>query len=244
MVRSPKILVWDIETAGVQGLSADRGFMVVFGYKWLGEKSVHALTIADYPGKHCHDDTNLLKQALKVMDEAEGLVAHFGAKFDRPYLQARLLQAGLRPISENKLTDTCLLARVHLRVSSNRLGNLAEFLKVDTKKMEKRGGWPAWWLGALRGDKKSIKDMAVYCKQDVQCLEEVYLKLRPIIPTKYLPVNQAIGEDSWTCPACGGHRKNNHGYYFSEKKRWRRSQCQGCGKWVRGVKAEAGVVAV
>ena len=240
----PKILVFDIETAGVQGLSADRGFVVCFGYKWLGEKSTHCLTIADFPGRNVHDDTQLLKRAIEVLEKADGSVAHFGAKFDKPYLQARLLQADLDHIPDNKLTDTCLLARTHLRLSSNRLGNLAAFLHVDTQKMDKRGGWPDWWMGALRGDKKSISLMATYCKQDVQCLEEVFLRMRHIIPTRFLPVNMAIGAALWTCPSCGGHRSISKGYSWSDKKCWQRRQCMGCGKYVHLAKAIASTPAI
>lgn len=237
--KGPKILLFDLETAGVQGLCADRGFIICFGYKWLGEKTTHCLTIAQYPGKDIHDDRELLKRAGEIFNEADGIVAHYGEKFDKPYLQSRLLQAKLPPLSENKLTDTCLIARGKLKLSSNRLGNLADFLGCKVKKMEKRGGWPIWWLGALRGDKKAIEDMATYCKQDVDCLEQVFLAMRHIIPSKFLPINYSIGESQWTCPGCGGHRKNNHGYYFSDKKRWVRSQCQTCGRWVRSEKAEA-----
>lgn len=234
-----KVLVFDIETAGVQGLKADRGFLVCFGYKWLGDEKTHCLTIADYPGKHDHDDTNLLKRARAVMEEADGLVAHFGEKFDRPYLQARLLQAGLGPLPESKLTDTCLLARAKLRLSSSRLGNLAEFLKCKTGKMEKGTGWPLWWLGAIHGDKRAIEKMAVYCKQDVECLEQVYLKMRPMIPTRYLPVNEAIGEVLKSCPGCGGHRFQSRGWQYSELKRYKRWQCRDCGRWSRSYDAWA-----
>lgn len=239
MEKKPRILLFDIETCGVQGLSADRGFCVVFGYKWLGEKSVHAITVKDFPGKNIHDDRNLLRQAAKILNEAEGLVAHYGEKFDKPYLQARLLQAGIEPLSENKLTDTCLIARAKLRLSSSRLGNLAAFLGCANQKQDKRGGWPAWWLGALRGDAKSIRLMVEYCKQDVRTLEDVYLKLRHIIPTRYLPVNRSIGEVVWTCPACGGHKMQHRGWFYSEKKRWQRFRCNECGRWSRSMKADA-----
>jgi hypothetical protein len=107
--------------------------------------------------------------------------------------------------------------------------------------MEKRGGWPNWWMGAMRGDKESIKKMAAYCAIDVECLEQIYLRMRPFISTKFLPINAAIGQTLWTCAACGGHKKQHRGYYWSEKKRWRRFQCVECGKWDHATKAEAGI---
>lgn len=231
-----KIMIWDIETAGVQGLCADRGFVVCFGWKFVGEKTEHCITLLDYPGKNCHDDSKLLAQALNILESADSLVAHYGQKFDLPYIEARLLKAKLKPIPNTRLVDTCLIARYKLKLSSNRLGNLADFLGVETKKMVKRSGWPDWWLGALRGDKESIKKMAVYCKQDVKCLEECYLAMRHIIPRKYI-FNYSIGEKVWTCSACGGHRKQDRGHYVSDLKIWKRYQCQGCGRWDKSSKA-------
>jgi len=232
---TPKVLIWDIETAGVQGLCADRGFVVCFGWKWLGSKHTYCATVSQYPGKDCHDDSQLLKRAIEILSEADSIVAHYGAKFDRPYVEARLLRAGLSPIPNTRQVDTCLIARHKLKLSSNRLGNLAEFLQVPIKKMEKRGGWPEWWMGALRGDKKSIKKMAVYCKQDVDCLEQIYLAMRHIIPTKYL-LNRAIGEKILTCSGCGSHHIQSRGFQYSEMKLWRRYQCQQCGRWARSAK--------
>ena len=231
-----KVLIFDIETAGVQGLCADRGFCVVFGYMWLGEKTAHAITIKDFPGKDVHDDTQLLKRAVEIINQADGLVAHYGEKFDKPYLQARLLRAGLPPIANNKLTDTCLFARAHLKLSSNRLGNIADFLELPNRKMDKRGGWPTWWTQALRGDAKAIAAMADYCKKDVLCLRDIYLRLRHLIPTAHLPANEAIGEKIWACPSCGGFRKQDRGTYLTASRRFQRYQCMSCGRWDRSKK--------
>lgn len=241
MWYSPKILLFDIETAGVQGLRADRGFCVCFGYKWLGKKDVHCITLNEYPGKHAHDDGELLKVVNEIMAEADGYIAHYGENFDRKFLESRFLRAGLPPIPNNKLCDTCLIARGKLALSSNRLANLAKFLGVENEKMEKGNGWPDWWLGALRGDKKSIVKMAVYCKQDVRCLEDCYLKMRHMIPTKFLPVNAAIGSVLPACPACGSREFQSRGVYYSEQKLWPRRQCKNCYKWFRGPKPTAGV---
>ena len=236
--KGPRVLIWDIETAGVQGLCADRGFVVCFGWKWLGEKETHCITVKDYPGKDIHDDTALLKAAIEILSEADSLVAHYGEKFDRPYVEARLRRARLTPIPNTRQVDTCLIARKKLKLSSNRLGNLAEFFQVPVKKMEKRGGWPDWWMGALRGDTVSIAKMAVYCKQDVDCLEQIYLVMRPIIPNKYL-FNHNVGAESWSCVGCGEHRKRYLRQYYSATRMYQRYQCLSCLKWDHDKKAAA-----
>lgn len=230
--KGPKILIWDLETAGVGGLSADLGFIVCFGWKWLGEDKVNCITLLDYPGVHCQDDRNLIKAANKIMEEADHLVAHYGDKFDRKFMESRLLKAKLEGVPMVRQADTCLIAREKLKLSSNRLGNLAEFLDVPHKKINKRGGWPSWWMGALRGDRLSILLMATYCKGDVSCLEDVYLRIRHLIPDRYA-FNMAVGQKTWTCKRCGGHTYQHRGYYTSEKKLWKRVMClnKSCKKW-------------
>lgn len=235
----PRVLFFDIESAGVQGLRADRGFVVCFGYKWLGEKTTNVLTIKDYAAfrRDPHDDSALLKDVLKIMEEADLVVAHYGAKFDLPFLRSRIAKAGLKPLPQTRNTDTCLIARSYFKLSSNRLDNLAEFLDCSERKMEKGHGWPDWWMGVLKGDKASIDKMAVYCAQDVRTLEAVYMKMRNIIPQRYL-VHHGIGLDHYVCAACGG-AVQMRGTYYSEKKIWRRFQCKECGKWGREDKAIA-----
>lgn len=233
--KSPRVLIWDLETAGTNAFSADYGYIVCFGYKWLGEGKAKCLTLLDYPGKgkwpdNCHDDTNLLKAALEIMEEADLTVAHYGDRFDKKFLESRLIRAGLKPLPPTRSVDTCLIARARLKLSSNRLSNLAKFLRCKIGKMDKGNGWPDWWFGALRGDKQSIRNMAVYCCQDVDCLEGIFVRMRSIIPNKYL-IDMGVGKTIWECIGCGGALKHSRGFYFSEKKLWNRFQCMGCGKW-------------
>lgn len=235
MTNKLKVLFYDIETAGVNAFSADMGFCVVFGYKWLGDRRAQALSILDYPGKHIHDDTNLLKALHGIMEQADLIVAHYGQKFDRPFLESRLIRVGLTPIPNTRQADTCLIARHKLKLSSNRLDNLAKFLGCKNRKMSKGDGWPNWWMEALRGDKQAIKKMAAYCIGDVECLEEIFLRMRSIIPGKYL-LDMSIDKPKPACSGCG-EKTQYRGYYFSEKKKYRRYSCTACGRWGRSSKS-------
>lgn len=225
-----KVLFFDIECAGVSGLSSDRGFVCCFGYRWEGEKS-NVITLADYPGKNCQDDKRLIMAAHEIMCQADILVAHFGEKFDRPYVDGRLIFHGLEPLSNSRLIDTCLISRSRFKLSSHRLANLAIHFGCENKKMEKRSGeWPGWWMGVLRGDVKSLRDMAEYCAQDVDTLHDVYYKMLPWIPAKYL-LNFNLDKRMDRCSGCGGNNLQRRGYYFAEKSVWRKFQCRGCGRW-------------
>ena len=60
-----RVLVWDIETAGVSALKADLGFVVCVGYKWFGEKKVHCL-IARKKDLRTFSDRWILRKASKL----------------------------------------------------------------------------------------------------------------------------------------------------------------------------------
>lgn len=222
-----KILIWDCEMAGVQGLKADRAFICCFGWKWLGSPKTNVITLLDYPGKNCQDDTKLLKAAWAVLSEADLLVAHFGDKFDKPFIRARFAHAGIPNFPMVRQVDTCLISREIFCLSSNRLSNLAEFLGCENKKMEKGRGWPDWWMGVLRGDASSLKNMAFYCAQDVRALEDVYVRMKPYIPARYL-IDESMGNKALS-PCCGSPIVFR-GQYYAARKIYQRFQCKKCYK--------------
>lgn len=231
----PKILLWDLETAGPNSFDADLSSVVCFGYKWLGEKQAHCLTVDQFDGWFSNkglNDKPLLKAALKIMEEADLLVAHYGDRFDRPYFNGRCLIHGLKPPPPTNQRDTCHIAWKQFKFSSNRLQNLADILRCDQKKQRKEvpDHWPGWWLAALAGNKKAIADMADYCKQDVQTLEKVYLKLQP-----YDKAHPRLVHDRNVCGLCGGE-VHYRGYAYLSENRYRRFVCTECGHWGRETK--------
>jgi len=229
-----KVLVYDIETIGVNALKADLGRLAVFGYKWLGSPEIHALTLADFKGfkKYAFDDAGLVKAAAKIMEEADLLVAHYGDKFDRRFFQGRCLINGVMPPPPTKQRDTCLLARRYYNFSSNRLGHLANILHLTAQKQ--RNQWPDWWLRTLAGDVNALRDMATYCKADVAATEELYLKLRPYDLAH--PTLESTG-----CGSCGGVLISR-GYAYVGVHRYKRTCCKQCGKWSRERKHETPLV--
>jgi len=231
----PKILIWDLETAGVNSLKADLSNVVCFGYKWVGDKKTHVLTIDQFPGWFSQkglNDRGLLKAALRLMEEADVLVAHFGDFFDRPYFQGRCVIQGLTPPPPTKQRDTWQIARRAFTFSGNRLANLADILGVREKKHHKRvpEEWPGWWSSALAGNRAAIHKMARYCAQDVRTLEQVYLRLQ-----KYDLPHPRLVADRSTCGICGGPVQYR-GFAFVGQYKYRRFQCTECGRWGRDTK--------
>lgn len=235
-MAKPKILLYDLESAGVNSFKADMSNIVCFGYKWVGEKSAHCLTVDQFPKwfnkKTGLNDYGLLKAALKLMEEADLLVAHYGDRFDKPFLKGRCVIQGLTPPPDTKQRDTWYIAYKNFAFFSNRLANLADVLQLDEKKYHKKtpSEWPGWWLGALAGNKQAIRDMAKYCKQDVETLEKVYLKLQA-----FDNASPRLVADRSKCGTCG-EAVQYRGVAVVGENRYRRFQCTSCGKWGKETK--------
>lgn len=233
-----RILIWDLETGGVDAFYANLGMILTFGYKWLGEDKTHVIRVnqsQDWFNKHRDwpvNDKGLVEKALKVMERADLLVAHYGDKFDRRFFHGRCAILGLPPPpTMTKQRDTLRIARAAFKFKSNRLGELAKILGVSEQKRVKTAReWPGWWLRAMAGDGSAIKEMAEYCAQDVKTLEQVYLRLRSYDnPHPRLFVPEA---ERNTCGLCGGEVEHR-GYTYCGIYRYRRYFCKACGKWGR-----------
>lgn len=229
LMKQPKILFFDIETAGVNALRSDLGFVLMCGFKWNYEKQVRVFTITQKELKNFNDGP-LLTRLSKEYAKADLTVAHFGTIFDRRFLQGRLLIHNLPPIPPTRMRDTCLIARSVANFSSNRLKNLGDTLKLKHRKMDKGDGWPEWWFGAMRGDMSAIHKMAKYCRDDVLALEELYYRLLP-----FDNAHPRIYNDD-SCRSCGG-KVQHRGMAFIGERKYRRWQCVECGKWDRSRKA-------
>lgn len=227
-MTDPKILFYDIESAGVNALKSDLGFVLMFGYKWGHEKDAKVLTIKRSDLKR-FDDRALLTALSKKIEAADLVVAHFGSVFDRRFIQGRLLINQLPPIPPTKMRDTCMIARSVANYSSNRLHNLGITLGLRNKKIEKGSGWPAWWFRAMQGDMKAIQEMAVYCKGDVLALEELYHRLLP-----FDNAHPRMVMDRTKCGKCGGAVEyRGVRYAYLGVNRYRRYVCKVCKAWGR-----------
>lgn len=223
-----RILFFDIETAGVNALKSDLGFVILFGYKWSDEKETHCIQI-DRKSLDTFSDKKLLMQASKLFLEADLIVGHYASIFDARFINGRLLINNLPPIPPVKLRDTKFMASVQANFSSNRLKHLAKILGLRHQKLE--NNWPMAWFQVMRGNMKTLNEMAEYCKGDVIAMEELYYRLRPFDKS-----HPRIVPDKTKCAACGGGIQYR-GFAVLDHNRYRRFQCQQCGKWDRERKA-------
>ena len=237
----PNILFLDIETAPIlayvwarwkQNVAmnqvAEDWQILTWAAKWLGDHKV--LTGSAFDGADVHDDAEMLWNLHGLLDEADMVVAHNGNKFDIPRVNARLIKAGLAPPSPYKRIDTFIEAKKTFAFTSNRLGDLGEFLGVGGK--AETGGF-SLWTQCLKGDAAAWQKMLKYNIQDVRLLEKVYMELRPWMPN-HPNVGVYVNDDDPICPKCGSKHLQLRGYSYTQVGKYQRYQCMDCAGWSRG----------
>lgn len=237
--RLPKILVFDIETSPLEAYVFQKSvyktsisdeqvisewFMLCWSAKWLfsGEILSNGLTGREAINE---DDSRLVKDLWKLLDEADIVVAHNGDGFDIPNMNTRFILTGMKPTSPYQTIDTYLIARKQFGFTHNSLDALSKLFGLGEKKPTDFD----LWKRCKRGDEEALKYMLDYNVEDVRLLEEVYLKLRPWIKNHpnlglYLDSNVEV------CPNCGSSnvRWLHNKYYYTQTQKYPVYQCE-CG---------------
>ena len=216
--NTPKInrLFYDIETSPNIGMFWRAGYdqnilhdsiieerkIITIAYKWDGYDTVNALE-----WDKNMDDKEMLKGFLEVLSMADEAVAHYGDRFDFPWIKTRALFHGLNPMPLVKTIDTKKMASSNFYFNSNKLDYLAKFLG-STGKLKTT--YSLWRDICLKNDRKALAYMVKYNKKDVTELEFVYKKLAKWCKPK-THVGVANNRDKWTCPRTGSTNVNIHG---------------------------------
>jgi DNA polymerase III epsilon subunit-like protein len=75
----------------------------------------------------------MIKAFLKVMAQADEIVAHNGDRFDLKWLRTRALLHGLDVMPSPKTIDTLKWAKRYFNFNSNKLDYIAKYLGVGQK---------------------------------------------------------------------------------------------------------------
>lgn len=204
-----KRLFFDIETSFNIGIFWRAGFkqtirpediiheraIICVCWKWEDSDEVYSLT---WDKKQ--SDKKLLEEFVKVLNEANEIIAHNGDKFDIKWLKTRCLFHRIPTFPKYQSVDTLKISRSQFNFNSNKLDYIAKFLGVG-EKMEHEG-LNLWKKIILNKDKEALSKMIDYCKQDVIILEKVYKELRNYSPHNfnYAALNY---DEKWSCPECG-----------------------------------------
>jgi uncharacterized protein YprB with RNaseH-like and TPR domain len=224
MSSEPKVLLWDIET---DGINADR--ILCVGYKWYGQKRVHLLRAEDYPRVGLWDDKGLTAAFAKVFSSADYHVTWYGARFDLPVVNARCIANRIKPLPPIAHVDLWKTARYCFKTGGgNRLAKWQDFLGLPDEKTPVR---PSVWIKARYGHGPSLQYIYDHCRADVLVLEGVFEQLKPWV--KDVPNMGLFTEDRVGCINCGSFNLHKRGWHVSITRKYQRLQCQDCGKWQR-----------
>ena len=218
-VKSPKVLVFDLETSPVLGhvwslwkqnvglnqIEKD-WYILSYSAKWLGSDEVIYEDCRDT----LEDDSKLCASLSKLLDDADWVITHNGNRFDIPKIRARMILNGLPPFSPVKSIDTCSVAKKVFGFTSNKLEYLTDKLcKVYKKKNHAKFSGFKLWSECLKGNEEAWSEMEEYNAYDVLSLEELYMVMRPYI-SNHPNYGLYTDLDEPVCTKCGSTKLERH----------------------------------
>lgn len=235
----PKILSFDIETwpiltytwrlwnanIGKDFIVKDWGILC-WSAKWLFEdKMMHdCLTEEELINR---DDRRISRSIWDLIDQADVVIAHNGAKFDIKKVNTKFLEYQYGNPSPYQIIDTLAHARKRFSITSNALDYIAKnFFKIEGKMETEKG----LWMKVLKdNDFSALLRMQDYCDQDVVVLENVYMKMRSWIKPHPNIALMALSLENG-CPICLTNEKEicetDYNTYVNSYNAYR---CKGCG---------------
>lgn len=244
MTDTPKILVLDIETApilahvwriwkenvNINQIQED-WYVLAWCAKWLGSEEV--IYMDQRREKNMENDSRIVKELWKLIDEADMTITHNGKQFDHKRLNSRFLYHGLKPPSSYRMIDTKEIASKFFGFTSNKLEFLTDKLNKKYKKLkhEKFPGYELW-RECLKGNWEAWREMEKYNKHDVLALEELYGILKPWDRD----TNFFVYQDDIRC-RCGSEDWKKNGWHYAQTRKYQRYKCTDCGYEWRDVRA-------
>lgn len=243
-VDRPKVLIYDIETApmlayvwslwdqnvGLNQIESD-WYILSWSAKWLDDPQDKVMYMDQRNAKNIEDDSLILKEIWKLLDEADIVITQNGKKFDQKKLNARFILNGFQPPSSYKHIDTKQLASKHFGFTSKRLEYMSDKLCTSFKK-QKHGKFPGFdmWKECMAGNVDAWNEMEEYNRYDVLSLEELYKKLIPWDNS----INFSLyhSEAKHVCK-CGCEDFSKNGFYYTSSGKFQKYKCKKCGHETR-----------
>jgi uncharacterized protein YprB with RNaseH-like and TPR domain/predicted RNA-binding Zn-ribbon protein involved in translation (DUF1610 family) len=222
-----KILAWDLECTS---LTANWGTVLCGGVKEVGKSKVDLYSVADYKSYRT-DTTNdkaLVRDIRDRLSDADAWVTWYGAGYDVPMLNSRLLFHRLAPLPPIPHIDCWKTARFRLKLTSNRLAAVQGFFGLKTEKSPVEG---TTWVKAIAGDRAALRYIEEHCRKDVIVLEEAYERIKPLIEAH--PNRGIIDKKKNACPNCGKKALRPDRRVVSGQTIYQLYQCRSCGRWPR-----------
>ncbi len=195
--------------------------IICISYKWQYENEVHTLDWRN-------GEKSMLKDFIKVLGDADEIVAHNGDKFDIKFLRTRCLFNRVLMFPTYRTLDTLLKARGRFLFASNRLDYLGKFMGAGGK--EEHEGMKMWTEIVENQSQEYLDKMIAYNKRDVALLEDVFTVMSPYMDHNN---NFAVltGGEKWHCPACASGNVKMYRTYSTPMGTIRRNmKCNSCKK--------------
>ena len=172
-----RIVTFDLE---MSNLSANFGMILCGGFKTYGKKKITIHRIEQSPNykEEPWDDSWLAEQIAGELEDADILVSYNGRRFDLPFLNARLVRFGKKPIIGKKHIDLFFTSKFQLKLSNWSLDALAKHLQLNVQKTRMEG---EQWTKAMTGDAEALQYIIDHCILDVKVLEQVFDKVKGLI---------------------------------------------------------------
>lgn len=194
--------------------------IICISYKWQYENEVYTLDWRN-------GEKQMLKQFVKILGDADEIVAHNGDKFDIRFLRTRCLANGVLMFPIYRSLDTLKKSRSFFLFASNKLDYLGKFTGIGGK-MEHEG--QELWDKVIEGDTDCLERMIKYCERDVALLEDYYFVISPFI-THNNNFSVLTGGELWECPECASKDVKMHRTYSTPMGIIRREmKCNNCKK--------------
>ncbi len=203
--------------------------IICAGYKWQHEKKVNTLIWTPSKQQFQESDKQLVTDLMPVISEADELVAHYGDRFDFPWIRGRALKHGLI-VPTLKTIDTKAWSSRLFYLPSNKLDFLGSYLGIGNKI---RTEYDLWVDVTFRQSSRALAKMVKYLIQDVHLLEGVFHKLSYFGPAK-THVGVFEGKEKWSCAHCGSkHVGHKHRMVSAQGTIKHEMKCktEGCGKY-------------
>lgn len=208
-------------------------YMIGWSAKWSDSDTVQSRVLTPKEAK-ARDDTRVIEGLAELVRKADYTVAHNNNGFDHKVLNGYVMEHGMEPLGNTQTIDTLSIARSSFRLTSNRLGYLANLLGLPGKLDTDMGLWTRCYFG----EAAALREMRRYNIRDVVVLEEVFHRIKPYAKT--LPrLWDAADIRQEFCPYCGekptgkkGRKKD--GYHRTKVNTFQRYRCLACGRRYRG----------
>lgn len=216
--------VWDLWNQNVAIKQVKEiGRVTCFAAKWLHDDKV--IYHSDFHDGHA----NMIKEAHKLLSEADIIITYNGKAFDVRHLNREFLLQDLGPPAPYQHIDLYQVVKRQFKFASNKLDFIAQQLEIGSK--VKHAGFDLW-IDCMNGLIDAWTKMREYNIQDVVLTEELYQILLPWI-SNHPNINLFTEEDVEGCTRCGSMDFQERGTYENSFAVYKRYWCKQCGGWFK-----------